>query len=45
MTQDERWKVQWQKVMVFMEAHKRRPSKYEDSTLYEKLVEAPTEAL
>jgi len=28
MTQDERWKVNWQEVMDFMEANKRRPSKY-----------------
>ena len=28
MTQDERWLQQWQTVMDFMEANKRRPSKY-----------------
>ena len=31
MTQDDRWLQQWQTVMVFMEANKRRPSKYVDS--------------
>ena len=31
MTQDERWKANWQENMNFMEANKRRPSKYEDS--------------
>ena len=31
MTQDERWKANWQEVMDFMEANKRRPSKYVDS--------------
>jgi len=31
MTQEERWKANWQEVMDFMEANKRRPSKYEDS--------------
>lgn len=31
MTQDERWKANWQEVMDFMETNKRRPSKYEDS--------------
>ena len=31
MTQDERWQANWKEVMDFMEAHKRRPSKYEDS--------------
>ena len=30
MTQDERWNVQWQEVMNFMETNKRRPSKYID---------------
>ena len=29
MTQDERWLVQWKAVMDFMEANKRRPSKFE----------------
>ena len=28
MTQDERWLRQWQTVMDFMEANKRRPSKF-----------------
>lgn len=28
MTQDERWKANWQEVMDFMEVNKRRPSKY-----------------
>lgn len=28
MTQDERWRQQWQTVMDFMEANKRRPSKF-----------------
>lgn len=28
MTQDESWLQQWQTVMDFMEANKRRPSKY-----------------
>lgn len=28
MTQDERWLVQWKEVMDFMEANKRRPSKF-----------------
>lgn len=31
MTQDERWRANWQEVMDFMEANKRRPSKYKDS--------------
>ena len=31
MTQDERWLVQWKEVMDFMEANKRRPSKFVDS--------------
>jgi len=30
MTQDERWLVQWKAVMDFMEANKRRPSKFVD---------------
>jgi len=30
MTQDERWLQQWQTVMGFMEANKRRPSKFVD---------------
>ena len=30
MTQDERWLQQWQIVMNFMEANKRRPSKFVD---------------
>ena len=29
MTQEERWMIQWNAVMDFMEANKRRPSKYE----------------
>lgn len=29
MTQDERWMANWKAVMDFMEANKRRPSKYE----------------
>ena len=29
MTQDERWYANWKEVMDFMEAHKRRPSKYD----------------
>ena len=29
MTQDERWYANWKDVMDFMEAHKRRPSKYD----------------
>lgn len=28
MTQEEKWKANWQEVMDFMEANKRRPSKY-----------------
>ena len=28
MTQEERWKANWQEVMDFMEVNKRRPSKY-----------------
>lgn len=31
MTQDERWMTNWQEVMDFMEANKRRPSKFVDS--------------
>lgn len=31
MTQDERWMANWQEVMNFMEANKRRPSKFVDS--------------
>jgi hypothetical protein len=31
MTQDERWQANWQEVMSFMEANKRRPSKFNDS--------------
>lgn len=31
MTQEERWKANWQEVMDFMEVNKRRPSKYVDS--------------
>lgn len=30
MTQDERWIQQWQTIMDFMEANKRRPSKFVD---------------
>lgn len=30
MTQDERWLQQWQTVMYFLEANKRRPSKFVD---------------
>ena len=30
MTQDERWLHQWQTIMDFMEANKRRPSKFVD---------------
>ena len=30
MTQDERWLAQWKEVMNFMEANKRRPSKFVD---------------
>lgn len=30
MTQDERWIAQWKEVMAFMEANKRRPSKFVD---------------
>lgn len=30
MTQDARWLAQWQEVMDFMEANKRRPSKFVD---------------
>lgn len=30
MTQDERWQQQWQTVIDFMEANKRRPSKFVD---------------
>ena len=30
MTQDERWLQQWQTVMDFLEANKRRPSKFVD---------------
>lgn len=28
MTQSERWLANWQEIMDFMQAHKRRPSKY-----------------
>lgn len=31
MTQDERWMAQWKEVIDFMEANKRRPSKFVDS--------------
>lgn len=31
MTQDERWIVQWKEVIDFMNANKRRPSKFVDS--------------
>ena len=31
MRQDERWLAQWKAVMDFMEANKRRPSKYDDT--------------
>lgn len=31
MKQEERWMVNWQEVMDFMEVNKRRPSKYVDS--------------
>lgn len=31
MTQDERWLTQWKEVIDFMEANKRRPSKFVDS--------------
>lgn len=31
MTQDERWMAQWKEVIGFMEANKRRPSKFIDS--------------
>lgn len=31
MTQDERWVANWKEVMDFMEANKRRPSKFVDS--------------
>lgn len=31
MTQDERWLANWHEVMTFMEANKRRPSKFIDS--------------
>ena len=30
ITQDERWLQQWQTIMDFMEANKRRPSKFVD---------------
>ena len=30
MTQEERWLQQWQTIMDFMEANKRRPSKFVD---------------
>jgi len=30
VTQDERWIQQWQTIMDFMEANKRRPSKFVD---------------
>ena len=30
MTQDERWLQQWRTIMDFMEANKRRPSKFVD---------------
>lgn len=30
MTQDERWMANWKEVMDFMEANKRRPSKFVD---------------
>lgn len=30
MTQDERWLAQWKEVMDFMEANKKRPSKFVD---------------
>ena len=31
MTQEERWAANWKAVMDFMEANKRRPSKFVDS--------------
>lgn len=31
MTQNERWMANWQEVMNFMEANKRRPSKFIDA--------------
>lgn len=31
MTQDERWMIQWKELMNFMDANKRRPSKFIDS--------------
>lgn len=31
MTQEERWMANWKEVMDFMEANKRRPSKFVDS--------------
>ena len=31
MTQEERWLAQWKEVIDFMEANKRRPSKFVDS--------------
>lgn len=31
MTQEERWMANWKAVMDFMEANKRRPSKFVDS--------------
>lgn len=30
MTQDEKWRANWKEVMDFMEANKRRPSKFVD---------------
>ena len=30
MTQDERWYTQWKEIMDFMDANKRRPSKFVD---------------
>lgn len=34
MTQDERWLAQWKEVTDFMEANKRRPSKYNPEERY-----------
>lgn len=44
MTQEERWEANWKAVMDFMEANKRRPSKFVDEERgMRNLVEASAE--
>ena len=53
MTQDERWYTQWKEIMDFMDANKRRPSKFMDEErgmrnwwkLQQKLMNAITTAV